>query len=194
MSRRTGVESSAHPFAPENTQMTRLRKSGLCMALVMAGLCGSVQAQTFATRNWVVNAPGACRAFDPTSKALRYSVSGVRNAGTTGIYVACSTHTLTPYSREARLWVRNLGKAPVSMRCSFRPGAGTPLEGGPGSTEGGTYTQTATLAATTARHGFVFKTADTRDPKWSSVNLQCLLPPQVEIMRITWAYQAPVDL
>lgn len=79
------------------------------------------------TRGEVQMAAGLCQPFVPTNE-IRYSATGMRNAGTSTVYAICSLAGTWYADSEnggasyISLKVRNTATAPQSVSCTARPG------------------------------------------------------------------------
>ena len=157
---------------------------------ILACLPGAhAAAQASWTHSMVVNGPGACKPYSPTA-VVRYSASGLRNAGGSSIHVICALPgRMTGQvgggsydgvnNQQAVALTNPLGKA-VEVTCSFLPGRPT---GGGATDSSPTYSNTVTVAARSGRF-FSFYYPYTQ----GMTQYTCLLPPGVEINSASRSY------
>lgn len=146
----------------------------------LVALTGSTANAATASRSDIINPAGACQPFAPTSQ-VRYSASGLRNAGTSQFYVACSTAgyyqiDATESNYVMTIGVSNTGSSDQSVACTARPGW----------TLGDAYNyQVASPKSTTlapgAENEFVWTNSDFGDMPFRNANFTCTLKPGVEI-------------
>jgi hypothetical protein len=146
-------------------------------------VCGSaVSAEV--TRHYAFGAAGACTPFAPTSK-VRYSSLGLRNAGTSQFYAACSMpgayNEVRIGAYETHISLSNRGVTPQKVACSLRAG---PVWDDANSQP--TYPQSLTVEPGTQAF-FTWSAADMGagpEHRIANPNFTCTVKPGIEIGHI----------
>ena len=167
-------------------------------ALLVAGLAGTGTASAVTRlRQDLVTPAGVCVPNVPTT-AARYTVAGLKNAGTTNFYVTCSLkndwHGAVPSTPGTGttltyLFFRNSSSTTANIRCTLYPGYS--YDGS--AVSGGSFPKSMNLAVGG-------QSSITWDPaviggsgtKFPNVNFSCSLPPNVIITFVFEAYDEDV--
>jgi len=140
----------------------------------------------------IVNAAGACVAAF-SDQVVRNRPTGVRNTGTSAIYVTCSVPG--PYFGQqnyyASIRAGNFGTGTQSLNCNFQPGWTNDVSN---TTSQGSFPGSASLPASTVQW-LVFQSADypaVSASGWYNINFTCLLQPNMELQYIAYHYYEDV--
>lgn len=137
-------------------------------------------------RDDMLSPPGACTPNVPTS-AIRYTVAGMKNIGTTSLYITCSTRNdwrgvpsggTGTGTIDVQLGFRNNGSTAVTVRCVLYPG----YSSNGVATSGGAYPKSMTLAAGgSLALQWNAPTIVGAGARFANPNVSCSLPPSVNV-------------
>ena len=144
-------------------------------------------------RSEVVNAAGICQPFTP-STYFRTSAGGVRNIGTTTMYVTCAqsgdwTDSTTVGTIAYDPFFFNAGTETVTIGCYLRPG----YSGDGTGTSGGSYAKTVTLAP--GQGNYIIYDAGTLigvGGRFANPTVTCGLPKSVTMGFAYWVYDEEI--
>lgn len=153
-------------------------KGGLAVLVAGSALALSTNADAATQRATYVTATAACSGPIPASDgALRRSPLGIRNDGTSNVFISCSlpadfvgdmtTGTIEPH-------FHNFGAASATVNCTLTAGN---RFGGFGSVAGST-------SITAGGDSYISWSSIDKKHNWGSYNFSCILPPGVEINTI----------
>ena len=132
-----------------------------------------------ATRQNLIQAPGACVPFAPTQN-IRYTAVGLKNIGSSTFYVSCNV--MTEYFDDSaegisrvELQVANNGDSPFTITCTLRTG----YSNGPSTTTGGSYPDSRSVSA----GGTTFFQWNSPDAThlFGTANITCTVPANAEL-------------
>lgn len=170
-----------------------MKASALMFAVVVlaSGVLASGADAATATRDDLVHAQGACQPTVPTSSLRAYS-TGLRNAGTTSIYVTCAVFGQYYESAEGSSFIRvavgNVNGSLRAISCTLSTGWTSSVTAG--QVTQGVFPKQINVAGNSLT--FIDFSAETvlgaADRRFSNASVTCLLQPYTEIKWIRRVY------
>ena len=163
------------------------------LCTTVAALLSTSASATTVNHQEVVNAAGVCSAAF-SNQTVRNRPTGVRNTGTSAIYVTCSIpgDFSGATSDEVYLRVANFGTSSQPINCNFQPGYSN---GVTNTTSQGSFSGGATVAANDFAYLYFYSVdyPSTSSTGFYNANFTCLLQPNTELQYIGRYYDESVN-